>query len=158
MTPRTKTGLAKMNFGISYFALLPSNFCRTRKCVCKKIEPSKPAPGNHDTRIRELCVRCDTGWYAQCNECPICFFPFFRHVFGFILQPFFMLPFVLASISRSSVLVSIKNICQLPIPHPKEISRWAIKQSKLTGQDPTPQQQRAECWCGRDHPSSPGRR
>jgi hypothetical protein len=82
--------------------------------VCKKIKPSKPATGNHDTR-NEGAVVCDTTLCAM-QQMPLCFCPFFHHVF---FMPSFMLPFVLASISRSSVLVSTKNICQLHIPSKK---------------------------------------
>jgi hypothetical protein len=123
-----------------------------RKCVCKKksIEPSKPSL----TPVQQGAMHemRQTGWYAQCNKCPICFFPFFHHVFGFILKASSFSPssclhasFRLASISRSSVLVSTKNICQLPVPHLKKKNLLALQQSKLTAQDPTPQQQRAEC-------------
>jgi hypothetical protein len=79
-----------------------------------------------------------TGWYAQCNKCPICFFPFFHHVFGFILKASSFSPssclhasFRLASISRSSVLVSTKNNSQLHIPPRKknQSSRQAYSQA-----------------------------
>jgi hypothetical protein len=86
-----------------------------RKCVCvkKEIEPSKTTPS---TRNREV-MPCTA---VRNATAPLCFFPFFHHVF---FMSSFMLPFILASISRSSVLVSTKNICQLPIPHAKETSR-----------------------------------